>query len=67
MSYHLQRAHSLGVINDTKNTGQPTIMTMWKQKETRNLIRWVVLTRQPFTVIEHIPGVDMPFTTRKTL
>jgi hypothetical protein len=74
----------LGVSNDTKNTNQPTIMTMWNQKQTvnvtelleRNLIRWVVLTRQPFTVIERpaflqifkdIPAVDMPFTTRKTL
>ncbi|KAK9319850.1 hypothetical protein V1517DRAFT_354895 [Lipomyces orientalis] len=35
MSYHLQRAHSLGISNDTKN--QSTIMTMWKQKETKEL------------------------------
>ncbi|KAK9484471.1 hypothetical protein V1527DRAFT_497503 [Lipomyces starkeyi] len=74
MSYHLQRAHGLGVSNDTKNTNQPTIMTMWNQKQTvnvtelleRNLIRWVVLTRQPFTqIFKDIPGVDMPFTTRR--
>ncbi|ODQ70655.1 hypothetical protein LIPSTDRAFT_74075 [Lipomyces starkeyi NRRL Y-11557] len=58
MSY--QRAHGWGVSNDTKNTNLPAIMTMWNQKQTinvtelleRNLIRWVVLTRQPFTVIE---------------
>ncbi|KAK9482117.1 hypothetical protein V1527DRAFT_522258 [Lipomyces starkeyi] len=47
-------SHGLGGNNETKNTNQPTIMTMWNQKQTvnvtelleRNLIRWVVLTRQ---------------------
>ncbi|KAK9319690.1 hypothetical protein V1517DRAFT_331674, partial [Lipomyces orientalis] len=84
MSYHLQKSHGLPLGNDKVDATQPTIMTMWKRKETadtaelfeKNLIRWVVQTRQPFTVIEYpafvklfkdIPGVNLPFTSRKTL
>ncbi|KAK9364368.1 hypothetical protein V1509DRAFT_643760, partial [Lipomyces kononenkoae] len=84
MWYHLQKSHGLPLGNDKEDATQPTIMTMWQRKETastaelfeRNLIRWVVQTRQPFTVIEcpafvklfkDIPGVDLGFTSRKTL
>ncbi|KAK9339455.1 hypothetical protein V1521DRAFT_396411 [Lipomyces starkeyi] len=39
MSYHLQRAHGLGVSNDTKNTNQPTIMTVIVREESYSLGR----------------------------
>ncbi|KAK9481647.1 hypothetical protein V1527DRAFT_479001, partial [Lipomyces starkeyi] len=78
------KSHGLPLGNDRESATQPTITTMWKRKETantaelfeKNLIRWVVQTRQQFTVIESpafvklfkdILVVDLPFTSRKTL
>ncbi|KAK9249603.1 hypothetical protein V1507DRAFT_470162 [Lipomyces tetrasporus] len=34
MSYHLQKSHVLPLGNDRADAAQPTIMTMWKRKET---------------------------------
>ncbi|KAK9328153.1 hypothetical protein V1520DRAFT_282023 [Lipomyces starkeyi] len=39
MSYHLQRAHGLGVSNDTKNTTLPAIMTIIVREESYSLGR----------------------------
>ncbi|KAK9249740.1 hypothetical protein V1507DRAFT_500368 [Lipomyces tetrasporus] len=36
LSYHLQKCHGLPLGNDRESSTQPTIMTIWKRKETAN-------------------------------
>ncbi|KAK9483118.1 hypothetical protein V1527DRAFT_474214, partial [Lipomyces starkeyi] len=80
MSYHLKRVHSLSVSNDSESTTLPTIMTMWKQKQTVNVaelleILFAGLCLQDSLLLSlivapfqrDILGLDLPFTSRKTL
>ena len=84
--HHLKEKH--GVLPPNVSIPDPAsklnLITLWGRKAKlttqqtleKNLLRWVISSKQPFTVIESpafqqllkdIPGVSLPFTSRHTL
>jgi hypothetical protein len=73
-----------GVPEPVVANPKSTIVSLWGNKEKltfqerleKNLLRWVISSKQPFTVVESpafrqifkdIPGISLPFTSRQTL
>ncbi|KAK9428606.1 hypothetical protein V1505DRAFT_332264, partial [Lipomyces doorenjongii] len=85
--HHLKDKHGIlppGVPEPAVAAPKSTIVSFWGNKENltfqerleKNLLRWVISCKQPFTVIESpafrqifkdIPGISLPFTSRQTL
>ncbi|KAJ5082681.1 hypothetical protein N7532_011724 [Penicillium argentinense] len=84
---HLKEKHGILPPNGPEQvitTPKSTLLSLWGSKANitiqqileKNLLRWVVSSKQPFTVIESpdfqqlfkdIPGVSLPFSSRHTL
>jgi hypothetical protein len=84
---HLKEKHGIVPPNDFDSIIAPRkspLLSLWGSKATltiqealeKNILRWVVTSKQPFTVIESpdfqqlfkdIPGISLPFSSRHTL
>ncbi|KAK9241907.1 hypothetical protein V1506DRAFT_509965 [Lipomyces tetrasporus] len=84
---HLKEKHGIlppGVPEPVVAAPKSTIVSLWGNKEKltfqelleKNLHRWVISSKQPFTVVESptfrqifkdMPGMSLPFTSRQTL